>query len=159
MAVVFLLEALLQKCKKKLLIKEAGTLPESFLLDIFWQEWNWTLRIITLWRSWGRPDSLPVFSCRCTKEPWNMTSLICAPLLLIHRKLVSGNMWQMGCGKEGDTERHCFCPLPFTTEAILQAVCHLCIKVPWHLILLYWPIVKGLSAVHTGLKKKKKKLA
>lgn len=36
----------------------------------FWQQWNWILRIITLWMSWGRWETsqgLPVLSCKLYK--------------------------------------------------------------------------------------------
>lgn len=75
------------------------------------------------------------FPASCTKQPCNRTAVIYAPTLRIHRKLVSGKvtneLW------EEDTDALRFCPLLFTTKAILQAVYHLCITAPWQFLFFF----------------------
>lgn len=48
--------------------------------------------------SWGK--QVRVSLCSPTVAQKNTATVIYVPSLLIHRKLVSGNMWQMDCGKE-----------------------------------------------------------
>lgn len=83
-----------------------------------------------------------------TRQPCSTVVVIYAPSLLIQRKLVSGYMWQMGGWKE--TLMHSVLPLLlFTTEAILQAVYHLCITAPWRSFFLsFFSLQKKLLAAH-----------
>ena len=80
------------------------THPESFLLDIFWQEWNWILKIITFWKSRRKQARV---SC------WSTATVIYAPTphtpntqKISKREYVTNGLW------EGDTDA-LFLPFAF----------------------------------------------
>lgn len=101
----------------------------------FWQQWNWILRIITLWMSWGRWETsqgLPVLSCKLYKTALQQDSCDLCSHTANTPKI---SEWESNKRVVG--RGFCFCPLLFTTKAILQAVYHLCITAPWQFLFFF----------------------
>lgn len=110
---------------------------ESYPLCIFWQEWNWILKMITPWMSWGTQTRLSLCSLAVpqrslgTWQPWfTVCSFTLNTRKISNWEYVTNGLW------ERDTGAHC--SLPYTTKAIFQAVYHLCITAPWLFILFYY---------------------